>query len=394
MTSFEPAISIGEEYDDNVYLTANNTKTDYITHVIPSIRASYSAPFWDWAFSYAYDYRYYAKDSYQDDHPQKLNLLSTMRIVKDLLFLDVRDEYGRTSLSAVQNYTQQSLKKYLTDYNRFDVNPYTVLQLTSNLTLTAGYQYRNLWYKDPTATNQIVNSAYADLARSVAVRTDLTIRARYDDTHTSTIDEMRTQVLAGARHEFAEGSHLWGSIGINTTSATGTAAGTTSGTTTGTQPIWDAGVVFTRPTATVKLETGRSWIEDPTLIYRREDRYLASLRIGSERTNGGIFVGYRNYGQWRNVDERRYTIAADFFHFLTEELQGTYTFSMDRYNQYPANAPHAMTIVYITDVRLLYRTSESTRLSLTYVYADSYSPDIYTSNYKVNRALIGVTKTF
>ena len=386
VTVFEPSISIGEEYDDNVYLAPDNKTADYITHVIPSIHAAYSAPLWDWSLFYAYDYRYYAKDSYKDDHPQRLDLLSTTRMVKDLLFLDVRDNYGRTSLSAVQNFTQQSLVKNLTDYNIFDVNPYTVLQLTSSLTLTAGYHYLNVWYKDPSAINQIVHSVYGDLARSVAARTSLTAQVRYDGTVTSVSNQYRTTFLVGARYEYQEGSLLWGSIGAIKTSS--------SGSTTGTQPAWEAGIIHTRPTLTLSIETGRTYIQDPLLIDRREDRYIAALRIGKERTNGGISIGLRNYGEERYLDSRRYSTAVDFSHFLTERTQARYALFIDRYEQYPTYAPNTTTVVYITDVRLDYHASESTVVSLNYVYTDSYSPDIFINCYKVNRVLIEAKKSF
>ncbi len=384
--TFEPSVSIGEEYDDNVYITPDNKTADYITHVIPSIQAAYSAPVWDWKLTYSYDYRYYAYDSYRDDHPQKLDLLSTTRIVKDLLFLDVRDSYGRTSLSAVQNFTQQSLVKNLTDYNTFEVNPYAALQLTSRLTLTTGYQYRNLWYKDPNAIDQVIHSVYGDLARKTTDRTNLTALARYNETVSSVNTQKRTTFLVGARHEYQEGSYLWGSIGAIRSS--------TSGSTTGTQPAWEAGISHAMPTTSVSFETGRTFIEDPLVINRREDRYIADLRIGKERTNGGITVGIRNYAQERYLTDRRYSTAVDFSHYLTENIQGKYVFSIDRYERYPADAPDNMTIVYITDVRFDYHVSESTGLSLNYVYTDSYSATIYTDNYTVNRVLLSLGMKF
>ncbi len=383
---FVPAIAIGEEYDDNVFLTASNTVSDYITHIVPSINAAYMAPLWDWKIAYSYDYRYYAHKSFEDDHPQKLDLLSTTRVVKDLLYFDVRDNYGRTSLTTVQDFTQQSLVQNLTDYNTLELNPYAALQLTSSLTLTAGYQYRNIWYKDPRAVDQVVNSAYGDLARSVGGRTSLTAVARYDGTETSLSTQHRMTLLVGAKYEFLEGSHLWGSIGAIRTSS--------SGSTTGTQPAWEAGLVYTRPTMTVSAETGRTFVEDPLLINRREDRYLAALRVGTERTNGGVSVGLRNYSQEEDIDERRYSTAVDFTHFLTENMQGKYALSIDRYERYPPDSQDTMTIVYITDVRLEYHASESTTVSLVYIYTNSYSPNVYTDNYKVNRGLIAFRKVF
>ncbi len=381
-----PALTVGEEYNDNVYLSQTDAKTDYITHVVPSIGAAYQAPLWDWKLSYSYDYRYYAYKSYEDDHPQILDFLVATRLVKDLLYFDVRDHYGRTSLTTVQDYTKQSLVQNLTDYNSFDLNPYAALQLTSRLTLTAGYQYRNLWYKDPTAIDQTINSVYFDLARSTAERTSLTALGRYDETVTSDSTQRRARFLVGGRYEFSEGSHLWGSIGAIKTSA--------SGSSTGAEPAWEAGIISSTPTTSFSIETGRTFVEDPRVINRREDRYVAAFRIGKERTSGGVSAGLWNYGQDSNLTDRRYSTTVDFSHFLTEKMFGKYALSIDRYERYPADGPDTTTIVYITDLLFEYHLSENTVLSLSYVYTDSYSATVYLDNYSVNRVLLAARMNF
>jgi hypothetical protein len=383
---FEPTVAVGEEYDDNVYLTPFNESADYITHVIPQFRTAYSAPLWDWKIDYAYDYRYYAHDSYQNDHPQKLLLLSTTRIIRDFLYFDINDRYDRTSLTTVQDFSQQSLVKNLTDYNQLDLNPYVALQLTSSLTMTTGYRYRNLWYKDPSAVDQVVHSVYCNLARAVADRTSLTAEGHYDGTMTSVSNQYRTSFLVGARYEYSEGSVLWGSIGAIRSSG--------SGSTTGTQPAWEVGIIHKKPTLSLSIESGRTYVQDPLVIDRREDRYLGSLSIGTTRTNFGVAVGLRYYSESEGLDERRYSTGLSFGHDLTENLSAKLAVSFDRYVQYPVYAQDIETRVHITDAALQYRLAESANVLLRYVYTDSHSSIVLYDTYTVNRVMIEAKKSF
>jgi hypothetical protein len=116
--------------------------------------------------------------------------------------------------------------------------------------------------------------------------------------------------------------------------------------------------------------------------------------MGQERTSGGVSLLARYYGVGQYNVERKYTTIADFSHFLTEKLQGKYALTIDQYKLYPVDAPDTMTIVYNTDVRFDHHATESLILSLSYRYTNSYSPDIYVNNYKVNRVLAEIKKSF
>ncbi len=121
--SLQPAITVSEEYTDNLFLTTTNRSEDYITRIVPSIRWTYKAPLWDWDVAYAYDHRYYAK--FRDDQDlYTLDLKNHTRILGDFLQLDVEDVHARKPLSVVRDWTQESLFLNQTDINTFIVTPY------------------------------------------------------------------------------------------------------------------------------------------------------------------------------------------------------------------------------------------------------------------------------
>src|SRR5512135_3677122 len=80
----QPALTIGEEYNDNIFLVPENTHTDYITRVVPSFDLKYKAPLWDWDVNYAYDYRYYEKGTIKNDSTHALNLRNHTTIMQDV----------------------------------------------------------------------------------------------------------------------------------------------------------------------------------------------------------------------------------------------------------------------------------------------------------------------
>lgn len=408
-----PSLTVSEEYNDNIFIYPKEKVKDYITHIIPGIHVLYLAPFWDWDIKYSYEHRYYAYESVTGDNPQDLNLTGNMRLIKEFLFFDVKDVYNRTSLSPVRDFTKSSNTVNQTDQNIFTLNPYAVFRPTARAELKPGYQYRSVWYEDPVATDKIVYTAYLDIKQELSPRLDLTATIRQEKTDTRNTDFTQNLFLIGPRYEYQETSVAWFRLGASkfTPYAVDQAP----------RPVWDAGIIHKLPTITFSYETARTWIDDPILILRREDRYIAGIRKGATvldeaapadqrspgnplttapfvkdvgRTSIGGTVGYREYGTGNYVDERRYTTTAFFSHFLGETVQGTYALTIDAYYRFPQRAGNTTTIVYVTDVRFDYHARETLIYWISYQYTDSYSPDIYIDNYHVNRATIGVTASF
>ena len=384
----EPAITVSEEYNDNVLLHPQNRVPDYITRIVPSVRFTYIAPMWDWDIAYAYEYRYYAREAAYEAPTQRLSLLSRTRIIQDFFFLDIKDEFSTVSLFSTRDYTVVSpyATQYLTKQNIFTVNPYLVFRPTPRTELTTGYEYRNVWYDDPVAIDKSVHAGYGDLAHLLSERVTLLVSGRYEMTYTNVQDFSHLTFLIGPRVEYQDRSYGWLRIGASKFSGYDADKAT--------RVIWDAGILYSAQSLSIRYETGRRWIDDPLRIIRREDRYILAVSREVERTSLGGSVAYREYGNGGYSDERRYTTMVSFSHFLTERIQGLYAVTNDRYERFPVISPNTTTIVYFTDIRANYIANETLTYSLSYRYTDSYSPDVYIDNYNNNRIMIEVKKIF
>jgi len=384
--SVVPAVSLGAEYDDNVFLSRSNAVHEYITHAIPALSARYAAPVWDWTLAYAYDYRSYAYKSYADEGVQKLSLKSTVRLVKDLLFFDVRDDADRTSISAVRDYAQDSPLKNQTDYNALELKPYASLALSTRTTLTAGYSHRTIAYKDPDAIDHTTETLYGNIDQKVTDRAGLAVSGRIDRTVATLLRRTRTGYLLGTWYEYQQQSTLWGKIGASRTSYDG---GRTE-----TRPTWDAGIAHRTASASLSYETGRTWIEDPYLSEQREDRYVATLKTEHQRTTAGLSVALRNYGDDQNTTEQKYTIDADISHFLTEHLRARVALNNDRYKRTSVDNSISRTTVYHAEVLFEQHITESFIVTMSYRYAESHSLDTESDNYRVNRVYLEAKQSF
>jgi len=384
----EPSITVSEEYNDNVLLQPQGEITDYITRIIPGVRAKYNAPLWEWDIDYAYEYRHYARETTREDPIQRLNLLSRTRIIKDFFFIDVKDKYDMVSLITSRDYAQIGplAFQYLTKQNIFTVNPYLVFRPTERTELTTGYEYRNVWYSDPQAIDKNVHAAYGDLNHLLTERLKMMASVRYERTDSTVLDFTHSTFLIGPRYEYQERSFAWCRIGASRFSDYDPDKAT--------RPIWDAGILYSTPTVSIRYETGRTWIDDALTIIRKEDRYILSASRDVQRTSLGASLAYREYGSGGFSDERRYTTAVSFSHYLTERVQGLYSVTINKYQRYPIKSPDTTSIAYLTDVLINYYANETLTYSINYRYADSYSHDVYLDNYVNNRIIVEVKKTF
>ncbi|MEF9427222.1 MAG: outer membrane beta-barrel protein [Candidatus Mariimomonas ferrooxydans] len=79
----EPSLTLGEEYNDNIFLQKDNEVDDYITRVRPSFTLHYKAPMWEWDVDYIFDYRYYSKGAREADTTHDLDVIGRIEIIKE-----------------------------------------------------------------------------------------------------------------------------------------------------------------------------------------------------------------------------------------------------------------------------------------------------------------------
>jgi hypothetical protein len=149
--SLVPGITFREEYNDNIYLDADDEEDDYITTVAPSLLMKWEGPRIDLSLDARIMFQDYANNSDEDrigpgeaDQGSTFNAL--VKIVPDIIFLRVSDSYSRVALDEGDRGAEGNNSVNLTDSNLLEVNPYLQFQLMSDLQATVGYIYSNQWY--------------------------------------------------------------------------------------------------------------------------------------------------------------------------------------------------------------------------------------------------------
>jgi hypothetical protein len=395
--SIRPAVSVSEEYNDNVFLTPADRVDDYITRVIPSVKFTYKAPLWDWDVSYAYDYRLYAHRTIINDSTQRLNLTNHTRIVKEFLLLDVQDDYGRKSLSPVRDYTQESISVNQTDTNTFTATPYILLRPSSDMSVKAGYQYSSVWYEDPDAIDREMLGGYGEGAWEISPRTALTSVVRYTRADTDRVDYRRTDLSIGAKYEYAEDSFLSLSVGYTWFSSELWQRAD--------QAFWNFEISRKFLTYTLSFDTALTYVDDPTppedgpeRILRREDRYVVSFRKETERLKLSASAGVWEYRQvvTNYLEDVRYGTTGSLGYWLTPALKLTCNLRIERFDNKTTTGQREYTSRYLNGVRLDHLLSETVTISADYRYTNNYAPDPlrYGENYYNNRFLVELTKQF
>jgi hypothetical protein len=376
---FEPSMLVREEYNDNIFLTPQNREYDYITSIIPGVRFSYNTAFWNWDVSYSYNYRYFAltpphHSSGADS--QYASITNQTRVLEDFFFLELHDNYQNVSLDVTKDYTSQSYFVNQTEQNIGVVNPYIVLHPSARTKINIGYIYENIWYRDPNAINKVNNSGYTEMGHELTSKLSTTIGLRYTDDKNKVQNFNSAKAYIGMNYQYIEGSHIYGSIGY--ISANLENEGKVN------QPTWDAGYDHKFPKFSFSFETGLNYIEDPTRVLRRQDRYIATISRVVERTAYSIYAGFYEYRNavTKNLEDSSYNVGGKLTHKITTNS----TILLDlSYQRIEDNTNDTYTEIYLNLGRYEYLLLENLTLALEYRYTNSYSPDIYANDYYNNR---------
>lgn len=143
-----PSISLREVYDDNIFLTADNEKEDFVTTIIPGIILGYETERLRLSLNYSFIAWRYMHHSSENDISHNVQLDSTLTVLRDFLFLKVTDAYSRVTIDQRRQVVQDNRFVNTTDSNKIVVNPYIELPLSGTLKTKVGYAYENQWYKE------------------------------------------------------------------------------------------------------------------------------------------------------------------------------------------------------------------------------------------------------
>jgi predicted porin len=380
--SFHPSITIAEEYTDNVFETRDNKRSDFITRLMPGIALTYNASLWDWDLRYAYDYRYYARNSRSGDDTHNLDVHGLTRLIKDLFFLDISDVYERTSLDVSRDRTMEGLFVDQSDRNVFIASPYFNFRPVPKTTVRTGYRYRNVWYKEPEGIDRQQHIGFAEATYEYSPKLNLT--ASYTYTHeNSDYSFDRHTPYVGFRYEYKDRSFVFAQVGytwINMKNRDDFD-----------DPFWNCGITHTMGTYTLSLTTRVSYPEDPERSVTREEEYALTLAKEFSRGNVGLTVSYTDYSGDDVDTEKRYLAGLTARYEIGARLVAGLSAGVERYDDRASNSYTRR--IYVNPT-LSYPLPKEIFLTLSYLYADYYSPRIYEDNYTLNRVMLEARKTF
>lgn len=380
--SFHPSIAISEEFTDNVFEERDNKRSDFITRVIPGIAFTYNAPLWDWELRYAYDYRYYARDSRDQDDTHHLSAHALTRVIKDLLFLDVTDVYERVSLDVSRDRTSESLFLDQSDSNTLIASPYFSFNPGPKTTVRTGYRYRNVWYKEPEGIDRQQHIGFAEATYAYSPKLNLT--ASYTYTHeNSDYSFDRHAPYVGFRYEYKDRSFLFGQGGYTWFRMRDQGDFN--------YPFWNGGITHAMGTYTLSLATGVSYPEDPESSVTRQTDYSLTLTKEFSRGNVGLTLSYVDYSGDDVDTENRYLAGVTARYEIGARLVASLSAGVERYDDRASNSYTRR--IYVNPT-LSYPLPKEISLTLSYFFADFYSPRIYEDNYTLNRVMLEARKTF
>ncbi len=340
---------------------------------------------WEWDIDYVFDYRYYAKGTQEEDTTHYLDVIGRIEIIKESFFIDIIDEYARTSLDITRDFTRDSLFVNQSDRNMFSANPYFVLRPHSLITINVGYIFEDVWYKVEGGIDTRHNIGHVNSVYEVSPMLTLNADYKYTNANTDLVDYDKHDIGFGPRYEYAEESFIFFTVGNSWLDLKGVDSSS--------RIFWDAGVTHRFPTFTVSFLSALDYLEEPTGDLIWVNSYELSLDKTAERATLGTSISFREFRD--NIDNvletRSYGISGNITYELTPKMTGTFDFTVEKIED---NLENTYTMRYLSTLEIDYMLLEDLTLAFEYHYIDSYSPIIEVNNYKNNRAIIEVNKSF
>lgn len=142
--TFEPNIRARETYNNNIFLSGTNQKSDFVTEISPGLRLHGGGSRLKVDANYALQALTYLDNRSQDTILNYLNSTATLEALKDFFFIDAN---GFISQQSVSPFGPSPSESTSVNNNRFEsrslgLSPYVRGRLLSDLTYDARYRIR------------------------------------------------------------------------------------------------------------------------------------------------------------------------------------------------------------------------------------------------------------
>ncbi|MGE4441521.1 MAG: TIGR03016 family PEP-CTERM system-associated outer membrane protein [Desulfomicrobium sp.] len=384
--AWKASLSVGEEYDDNTD-EEKNGRDDFITSVRPSLSYAREGDRLLFQSAYSGDYRFYAKNTQDEEFNHNLNVHALLNAWEDFFFLDLADTYrlvneDRTEGDVVEDDSTQGMVQQ----NTFTFSPYITPRFGERGQAKIGYAYSNIWYEDSDNDSKNIHRGFVDTDYELTDRAALL--SGYSYTQELSEDETLHRHIAylGGRYAYAETGSVFLKAGPQYTRYQERDTSSTS-------LYWDAGLDHDFGAVQLNFSSGISFEDDPDTGQTYERRH-GTLRLSKawERTKASVYTTLEDYEENSGVEDdgesvRRTAIGLNISHELTSRLTGTLGLSHD-FEDSDENTKR-----WFANLGLTYALSEKLSLGGWYRFKDSTSDD-EDEEYRVNRVGIQLTYLF
>ncbi|MFP3927928.1 MAG: outer membrane beta-barrel protein [Desulfobacteraceae bacterium] len=176
-----PSISVSEEYDDNIYLDAENEQSDYMTNVTPSVKLDMVSERGNLAFKYAPTFVRYHKRSENNTvrHNASLEFNRALSERLDFSFTDtfLRSEDPLSELEMVDEV--EGVRRTREPYYRNNARGGFTYRYGPSNTVTAGYGHSWLDNKDQSVDDSTVHTPFANLTHWFDIQNGMDLSYTY-----------------------------------------------------------------------------------------------------------------------------------------------------------------------------------------------------------------------
>ena len=384
--ALKPQISVSQEYNDNIFETELDRKTEYVTRVQPGFLFDYESPIGKSDISYAFDYRHYDRGLREDETTHNAAATASFNIIRNFMFLDFRDNYRRVSLDVSRTTTTDSLFVNQTDQNDALISPYFIIRPSSAITLKPGYSYNDIWYSDSRSPWKHVHTAFLDISHEVTAKLFINSGYRFTRDDSEVNRSFSHEAYVGPRYDYAEKSYISAQGGVTWTDYDSRPDST--------KPYWNVVLNHTFDTATAILSSSVKYVDDPLGGMVRENSY-ANLSIQENLAKSVVTISssyselYDMFQQTRTTEKT--TAGMNSNVEISPNVRAILGFTFENYRN---RLLHATTKRYFVDSKLTYLFSHDLSVSINYKYNRFESAQIATDNMRSNAVILEVSKVF
>ncbi len=393
-----PSLTLSEEVNDNILLSPDVPKKEYITRAVPAVLLHYQTPFWLWDAAYSRDYRHFERGTISDDVANTLHLRNRTQVLDDFLLLEVSDDIARTSLDITRDFTAQSPVVNQAERTVFSANPYFLVRPSSNSTLSLGHIYQTTRFSDNAGIDRIDNTTYLQTKLDVSSRLTVTTGVRYTQNTNVVQDFSQTDAFMTSRYAYAENCYLFLTLGKMWFNAGKTKEVSQTFFDVGivhrystknriNQLYWDLGLTHRFPEFDLSLESAVLFVEDPGRVLTREDLYQATVSRETIRAFFSISSALREYKdlEFKTLLARSIDAQGSLRYRLTQRTTGAISGSFQRLTD---QVIQSTTDTSLAVGRLEYRLSARTTSAFEYRHVKSHSAETAVNNYRNNREIV------